>query len=104
MCILQLNAQVPQYNGFAPGRRVCGMAPKLPIGTVDAPLFIGAIYNNDAPCMQKTGCASKTSGVRKSPYEAVRGRKLNLSLNSSFQELKAKAISYFRGEPFSAIG
>ena len=39
MTALHLNSQVQQYDGFTPGQRVFGRAPKLPIGTVGNPNF-----------------------------------------------------------------
>ena len=37
MTMMRLNSQVRQYDGFAPGQRVFGRAPKLPIGAIGNP-------------------------------------------------------------------
>ena len=37
MCTLHLNSQERQYGVFAPGRRVFGRAPEMPIGTSGNP-------------------------------------------------------------------
>ena len=46
---LQLNPQVQQYDGFAPGHRVSGRTPKMPIGTVGNPLYIGFANSGNSP-------------------------------------------------------
>ena len=39
MCILHLNSEVRQYDGFTTGRSVFGRTPKLPTGPADIPNF-----------------------------------------------------------------
>ena len=46
---MRLNPQVRQFGGFAPGQRVFGRIPTMPIGVVDNSHFLDSANPKDAP-------------------------------------------------------
>ena len=50
MCMLHLNSQVRQYDGFTPRRRVFGTTPKIPIGSVGSRNFNDFVLRKNPPC------------------------------------------------------
>ena len=55
-----LNAQLQQYDGFAPGRRVFGRTPKMPIGAVGRPIFLRFYEPQGFPSHTDTSGACET--------------------------------------------
>ena len=49
LSMLHLDSKVHRYDGFTPGQRVFGRAPKMPIGTVGNPNFSDFTNRNDCP-------------------------------------------------------
>ena len=44
MCMSHLHSQVPQYGGFATGKRVSGGVPKIPLGAAVDPHFMDFMF------------------------------------------------------------
>ena len=63
---LHLNSEVRQYDGFTPGRRVLGRAPKWPIGTVGNRNFTDPMKPIAAPTTKSLSLVNTIS-----KYESV---------------------------------
>ena len=71
MCLRRLNVQVQQYDGFTPGRRVFGRAPKLPVGAVGSPHFSYFTNLNDSTVTETNGAMAKLREIQNASLEIV---------------------------------
>ena len=107
--MLRLNAQVRQYEGFTPGRRVSGRTPTLLIWAAGSPRFRGFMNPNDSPSTQTREVLAKFRGIQLADLESDLQRGFNLSLISSYREQKTegfllwRAVYFFRGNGQSKV-
>ena len=81
MPMIHLNAQVRQFGGFAPGRRVLGRTPKIPIGELESPHFVDFMNPKEAQAAKTHHLLGIIHLIRQESPTADFNGKLNLRLN-----------------------
>ena len=90
MAALHINSQVRQYDGFTPGHRVSGWAPKLPIGTLGNPNFADFTNPIAAPAAKSLCLVNTISQIRKASSEADFNGKMQLCLERRIRNIKTE--------------
>ena len=81
MAMMRLNSQVRQFGGFAPGRRVFGMAPEMPIGAGGNPRFDDFTDPKEAPETKTHHLLGAIREIRQASLNSDFVDKSNLSLH-----------------------
>ena len=95
MTTMRLNAQVPQFGGFAPGRRVSGRTPKMPIWDIGNPFFEDFTNPPEAPATKVHGLLSVIRKIRQASLNAYFSNKLSTVLT---RRVRNKSDELFLGQ------
>ena len=76
---MRLNSQVRQFGGFAPGRRVFGRTPKMPIGAAGNPHFDDFMNQKEAPAAKTHHLLGAIQKIRHASLNGDFVNKFNLS-------------------------
>ena len=79
MTTMRLNSQVRQFGGFAPGRRVFGRTPKMPIGAAGNPHFDDFMNQKEAPAAKTHHLLGAIQKIRHASLNGDFVNKFNLS-------------------------
>ena len=90
MTSLRLNSQVQQYDGFTPGKRVFGGAPKLPIGTLGNPNFNDCVNPKTAPTAKSMSLLRTIFQIRRASLEADFSGKINVCPSTRLRSRKTE--------------
>ena len=97
MTMMRLNAQVRQFGGFAPGQRVFGRTPKIPIGAIGNPHFEDFTNPEDSPTTQTHQLIDVLRKIRHASLKEDFSNKLNTTSHRRFRETKSE--EFFLGRP-----
>ena len=86
---MRLNSQVQQFGGFAPGKRVPGRTPKMPIGEIGNPLFGDFTNPPEAPVTKTHGLLSAIRKIRHASLNADFSNKMNMALTRMVRSNKS---------------
>ena len=95
MTPIHLNSQVRQFSGFAPGKRVFGRTPKMPIGANGNPHFGDFTNPGDSPTSETQWLIGVIHKIRQASTDADFINKLNTALNRRARG--AKSEEFFLG-------
>ena len=104
ICMIILSSEVRKYDCFAPGRRVFGMPPKLPIRTASGPHFREFTTLSDSPLTQTRDAIALFRETQKASLEQDSQCGFNLALRSSSQELQNRRMLVTPNCLFLSIG
>ena len=93
--MMRLNSQVRQFGGFAPGRRVSGRTPKMPIWDIGNPFFEDFTNPPEAPATKVHGLLSVIRKIRQASLNAYFSNKLSTVLT---RRVRNKSDELFLGQ------
>ena len=97
MTTMRLNSQVRQFEGFAPGRRVFGRTPKMPIWDIDNPFFEYFTSPVEEPKTKVHGLLSVIRKIRQASLNADFINKLSAALTRT---VRSKSGGFFYAKRF----
>ena len=95
MATMRLNTQVRKFGGFAPGHRVFGRTPEMPICTTDNPHFEDFTNPKDAPTSKNQWLIGVIRKIRHAPPNADFSNKLNTTLNRRVRGAKSEEFFFW---------
>ena len=96
MTTMRINSQVRQFGGFAPGKRVFGRTPKMPIWDIGNPFFEDFTNPVEAPATTAHGLLSVMRKIRQASLNADFSNKLSTALTRMVR--KNKSEEFFLGQ------
>ena len=93
MPTMRLNSQVRQFDGCAPGQRVVGRTPEMPIGAIGNPHFEDFTNPKDATNTKTHQLIYVIRKKRHSSLNSDFNNKLNTVLHMRFRE--TKSVEFF---------
>ena len=88
MTTMRLNSQVRQFGGFAPGKRVFGRTPRMPIGTIGNPYFEDFTNPKEAHTAKTHGLIGLIHKIRQASTNADFTNRLNTTSHRRVRDTK----------------